>query len=206
MNRLNSTPSMSVNQRKAFAVILLAAALTNSQVTAVQAADPVVLAEQPEITQTVPAGITISGVTDGSEPQTVSEVQPSVQDVLLDVCKSNGYGQECAKTLLGMLWNESSNRSTVIGDNGKARGYFQIHYRLHKISIACAEDLVCSANWTLDYMEDHGYPRYVNYAVQCHNSCNVNNGYAAKAFRNGNRFWEKPLAIKQAAPIELAMK
>jgi hypothetical protein len=132
--------------------------------------------------------------------------EPTVQKVLLRVCEDNGYGVDCAKTLLGMLWNESSNRSNVIGDNGRARGYFQIHYRLHKISIACAEDLVCSANWTIKYLERNSYPRYVNYAVQCHNSCNVANGYAAKAMRNARNLWDKPLAIKQTAPILLAMK
>jgi hypothetical protein len=105
-----------------------------------------------------------------------------------------------------MLWTESSNRSTVIGDNGRARGYFQIHYRMHNISTDCAEDLVCSANWTIDYLESNSYPRYVTYAVQCHNSCNVNNGYAAKVFANGRRFWNQPLEINQAAPIELAAK
>lgn len=131
---------------------------------------------------------------------------PTVQEVLLDVCKDNGYGEACAKTLLGMLWTESSNRSTVVGDGGRARGYFQIHYKMHKISAECAEDLVCSANWTLSYLEKNSYPKYVNYAIQCHNSCNVNNGYAAKAVRHGNYFWNKPLAVDQAAPIELAMK
>lgn len=136
------------------------------------------------------------------EPQT----EHTVQDVLLNVCESNGYGVDCAKTLLGMLWNESSNRSNVIGDGGKARGYFQIHYKLHKISIACAEDLVCSANWTIKYLERNSYPKHVSYAVQCHNSCNVNNGYAAKAFRHAKMLWDKPLAVEQAAPIELALK
>jgi hypothetical protein len=55
-------------------------------------------------------------------------------------------------------------------------------------------------------LEKNSYPKYVNYAIQCHNSCNVNNGYAAKAVRHGNYFWNKPLAVDQAAPIELAMK
>lgn len=136
----------------------------------------------------------------------VPTAPPTVQEVLLQVCEKRGYGEDCAKTLLGMLWNESSNRSTVIGDNGRARGYFQIHYKLHNITADCAEDLVCSANWTLTYLESNSYPKYVQYAVQCHNSCNVNNGYAAKALRNGKYFWNKPLAISQAAPIELAMK
>ncbi|MSR84944.1 hypothetical protein EXS71_00685 [Candidatus Uhrbacteria bacterium] len=133
-------------------------------------------------------------------------IQPTVQEVLLTVCEANGYGQDCAQTLLGMLWTESSNRSTVIGDGGRARGYFQIHYKLHDISITCAEDLACSAQWSLSYLEFNSYPKYVRYAVQCHNSCNVNNGYAAKALRNGKRFWNQPLEINQAAPIELAMK
>ena len=129
---------------------------------------------------------------------------PTVQDVLLDVCMARGYDTDCAKTLLGMLWNESSNVSTAIGDHGLARGYFQIHYELHKITIACAEDLVCSSNWTLNYLELHGYPDYQGYAVQCHNSCNVANGYAARATRNGRNLWDTPLAIEQAAPIVLA--
>ena len=131
---------------------------------------------------------------------------PTVQDVLIHVCETRGYDEDCAKTLLGMLWTESSNKSTVIGDNGRARGYFQIHYKLHKISIACAEDLVCSANWTLTYMEAHSYPKYVNYAVQCHNSCGVRNGYTSKVTRYGKYFWDQPLTITQEAPIELAMK
>ncbi|KAA0206348.1 hypothetical protein EDM68_02490 [Candidatus Uhrbacteria bacterium] len=131
---------------------------------------------------------------------------PTVQDVLLHVCEERGYGEDCAKTLLGMLWTESSNRSTVIGDGGRARGYFQIHYRLHNISIDCAEDLVCSANWSLSYLEKNHYPKYVNYAIQCHNSCNAGNGYVGKVKRYAAQFWNQPLAIEQEAPIRLAMK
>lgn len=204
MDILKNAYMLTVSQRKVLAVILLAFAVTNSQVSAAQAADQTVQTDEPVHALTVPIE---TSVTDPTEPElAASSTEPTVQEVLLEVCESNGYGQDCAKTLLGMLWTESSNRSTVIGDNGKARGYFQIHYRLHNISIACAEDLVCSANWTINYLEKNGYPRYMAYAVQCHNSCNVGNGYAAKALRNGNRFWNKPLEINQAAPIELAMK
>jgi hypothetical protein len=191
MNIINKIQNLTVTQRKAAAVLMLTLSLTNSQVTAsAHASQPVA---QPA--QAIQA-----------EVEATQVAQPTVQEVLLAVCKENGYGEACAKTLLGMLWNESSNRSTVIGDGGKARGYFQIHYKLHKISIACAEDLVCSANWTIKYLERNRYPKHVNYAVQCHNSCNVNNGYAAKAIRNGNAFWNKPLAVVQEAPIELAMQ
>lgn len=196
MNTLKYAHILTAGQRKGFAVLMLAIVLTNSQVTAsAHAATPETQAKQ-TITQSEP----------NVSPEIVPEASPTVQEVLLSVCEDNGYGEDCAKTLLGMLWNESSNRSTVIGDNGQARGYFQIHYRLHKISIACAEDLVCSAQWSLDYLEKNSYPKYVNYAIQCHNSCNVKNGYAAKAVRNSKLMWNKPLEITQAAPIQLAMK
>ena len=192
MKTLKHITTLSIVQRKVVAVLMLAIALTNSSVTPIAyAADPAV-----QINQTVTQ----------PEPEIIAEIPPTVQEVLLSVCKENGYGQDCAKTLLGMLWTESSNRSDVIGDGGKARGYFQIHYKLHKISIACAEDLVCSANWTIKYLERNSYPKYASYAIQCHNSCNVKNGYAAKSIRNGKNFWNRPLVITQAAPIVLATK
>lgn len=126
------------------------------------------------------------------------EEPPTVQDVLLTVCENRGYGEDCARTLLGMAWKESNFISTAIGDQGKARGWFQIHFRLHKISIECAEDLACSADWTIDYLERNRYPKYVKYAVQCHNGCNIANGYAASALRHGQRLWnheEKQVAL-----------
>lgn len=160
---------------------------------------------QPVFAQTTPETVSTTEVS--AQTEAVAEVTPpTVQEVLLSVCEANGYGENCAKTLLGMLWTESSNQSTVIGDGGKARGYFQIHYKLHKIPVACAEDLVCSANWSLDYLQAHSYPKYVDYAVQCHNSCGVKNGYAAKVARHGKLFWKKPLVINQANPVVLAMK
>ena len=131
---------------------------------------------------------------------------PTVQEALLSVCESKGYGEDCAKTLLGILWTESNNISTAVGDHGLARGYFQIHYKMHKVTTGCAEDIVCSATWTIDYLEAHGYPDFVKYAVQCHNSCNAGNGYAAKAIRNGKRLWETPLAIAQNDPVVLALR
>lgn len=155
-------------------------------------------------TQPVLAETTPNTIENPAIAPVVEEFKPSVQDVLLKVCQANGYGQECAQTLLGMVWVESNNISTAIGDSGRARGYFQIWYKLHNISIACAEDLVCSADWTIKYMERHSYPKYVNYAVQCHNSCNAGNGYAARAAYHGKRLWGEPMTITQAAPIDLS--
>lgn len=206
MNILKYSCLPSTGQRKALSIIMLAIMLLDSRISTAQAASPAVQAERTDTVQTFLYDAFASVATIQEEPAVDQVDPPTVQEVLLSVCQANGYGEDCAKTLLGMLWNESSNISTAIGDGGKARGYFQIHYRLHNISVECAEDLVCSADWSLNYLEAHSYPKYVNYAVQCHNSCNVKNGYAAKALRNGNSFWEKPLKIKQTAPIDLAMK
>lgn len=171
-----------------FVNVTLSAVMLVSQTVLAQTIPIQAPAPAPQVTVTAPAP------------------QPTVQEVLLSVCESRGYGEDCAKHLLGMVWNESSNVSTAVGDAGKARGYFQIWTKLHKISVACAEELVCSSNWTIDYLERNSYPKYVSYAIQCHNSCNFPNGYAAKALRNGERLWNQPLELNQAAPVELPVK
>lgn len=139
-----------------------------------------------------------SPVTDTTQPQ----VSPSVQDTLLAVCEQHGYGDDCARVLLGIMWKESKNVSHAIGDHGEARGYFQIHYKLHKVSLDCAYDLTCSADWTLSHLERKGYPKYVAYAVQCHNGCDVDNGYAAAALRNGDKLWSTPMQVEVLADAQ----
>lgn len=124
---------------------------------------------------------------------------PSKQEILLGLCKKRGYGEECAKTLLGMAWKESLFNAKAIGDRGKARGWYQIWTRLHNVTVECAEDLVCSSEWTLDYLERNGYKKWPTWAVQCHNGCGIKNGYAASVRRHGNRLW------KTEVPYEMAL-
>lgn len=127
-------------------------------------------------------------------------IPPPVHQALLEVCQARGYGEDCARTLLGMAFKESRFDGDAIGDDGKARGYFQIHYKMHKVSLGCAEDLRCSADWTISYLESNGYPKNPKYAIQCHNGCGANNGYAASVIRNGKRLWPtaeaKVVAVK----------
>ena len=122
----------------------------------------------------------------------------TVQNALLEVCQARGYGEECGKTLLGMLWKESQNVSTAVGDRGLALGYFQIHYKMHGVTISCATNIACSANWTLDYLESNGYPTYAAYAIQCHNGCNINNGYSSSVRRLGRAMWGEGLPLTVA--------
>lgn len=140
-----------------------------------------------------------AAITESAE-STVS-TPADMKSVLLGVCEDNGYGENCAKTLLGMVWKETHGNGKAIGDSGRARGYFQIHYKLHGISIACAEDLRCSAEWTIAYLEKNGYAKYPNYAVQCHNSCNIQNGYAASVTRHGKRLWNDQIQLLAIAPM-----
>ncbi|MFA6603534.1 MAG: hypothetical protein WCT10_01675 [Patescibacteria group bacterium] len=131
----------------------------------------------------------------GAEPLSAEPVvygpeqPPTIKQILLEVCQASGYDEDCAQTLLGMAWKESRFYGLAIGDNGRAHGYFQIHYRLHKITLECTRDLKCSAEWTLNYLERNGYPEHPVYATQCHNGCNAGNGYAASAIRAGKRLW-----------------
>lgn len=134
------------------------------------------------------------------EPEPVEEVvetpvASTIQDTLLEVCKAKGYDEACARTLLGILWKESRGDAKAVGDQGRSRGYFQIRYKLHRISLECAYDLRCSAEWTLSYLERNGYPKYPTYATQCHNGCNIRNGYAASAKRHGDRLWTQPISL-----------
>lgn len=141
------------------------------------------------------------------------EEPPSIQETLVAVCASRGYGEDCAKVLLGMAWKESNFIGTAIGDRGKARGWFQIWPKHHTGTlkgimaarhpeittvIGCTEDLACSADWTISYLERNHYPKYVKYAVQCHNGCNIANGYAASALRHGVRLWNDEKSIQVA--------
>jgi hypothetical protein len=137
-----------------------------------------------------------------ADPQPAT-VPPTIQDILTQVCETRGYGEDCAKQLLGMIWKESRGLATAVGDHGQAQGYFQIHYKLHHISLSCAQDLKCSANWTLDYLESNFYPKYVKYAIQCHNGCNADNGYVDTVLYQGKRLWNTPLPVNPVTTVAL---
>ena len=177
------------------AVLLVVILLFNRPLQAVKAEGVAVDPAVPVANIEQNASSAQSDAVQNSSSSVIVEQPKNVQDILLDVCKARGYDESCGRTLLGILWKESENIGKAVGDNGRAHGYFQIHYKLHKITLACAEDLHCSAEWTLQYLEQNGYPRNVVSAVQCHNGCGVNNGYAASAIRFGKRLWARPLAV-----------
>ncbi len=141
------------------------------------------------------------------EPETFS----TVQEALLKVCEDRGYDEACAKHLLGMVMQESVGKATAVGDQGHAHGWFQIHDLYNPdVKRKCAQDLVCSAEWTLNRLEKKGYGRntaWNNWAIWCHNGCGINKNYVPNVLRKGKVHWDTPIAIVTAEEHrQLALK
>lgn len=129
----------------------------------------------------------------------VPETPSTVQDVLLEVCQDQGFDEICAKHLMGILMQESVGKANAVGDRGLARGWFQINrYYNPDVTAQCAEDLKCSATWTLDHLVKKGYPQYVRWAIWCHNGCGISKTYVNSVLYKGERNWKKPLQIVTA--------
>ncbi len=127
------------------------------------------------------------------------EAPSTVQEVLLQVCQDQGFDEVCAKHLLGILMQESRGVATAIGDHGMARGWFQINrYYNPDVSVQCAEDLSCSAKWTLDHLVKKGYPQSVKWAIWCHNGCGISKTYVTSVLRKGEVRWDEPLQVVTA--------
>lgn len=91
---------------------------------------------------------------------------PSFLPTLKEICKD--HGDYCWKDLMAICQVEGC-RSEAIGDQGRSYGYFQIQIKLHKITKECAQDISCSAQWTLQHLEKNKYPLYRTHAIQRHN-------------------------------------
>ena len=141
----------------------------------------------------------------GLEQPQETEDPLTVQDILLEICEANEKitdPETCAKHLLGMVMTESEARATAIGDSGYARGWFQINRWYNPdVDVACAEDLECSANWTLDRLLKKGYGKSVGWskwAIWCHNGCGIAQYYVPKVMRKASYHWDKPIALVTA--------
>lgn len=129
------------------------------------------------------------------------EDSQTVQDILLEICEDNEKvtdPETCAKHLLGIVMTESEARATAIGDSGYARGWFQINRWYNPdVDVACAEDLECSASWTLDRLLKKGYGKSIGWskwAIWCHNGCGINPKYVPKVMGKAAFYWDKPIA------------
>lgn len=148
---------------------------------------------------------------DSTQPENVTEKAPqTVQEKLLEVCDANEQitdVETCAKHLLGIVMTESDAKATAIGDKGYARGWFQINrYYNPDVDTACAEDLECSANWTLERMIKKGYLKHPNWAIWCHNGCGIAQYYVPKVHRKAAYHWDKPITLVTADEIRAIAK
>jgi hypothetical protein len=140
---------------------------------------------------------------DSTQPELLAEKAPqTVQEKLLEVCDANDQiadVETCAKHLLGIVMTESDAKATAIGDKGYARGWFQINrYYNPEVDTACAEDLECSAKWTLERMIKKGYLKHPNWAIWCHNGCGIAQYYVPKVHRKAAFHWDKPITLVTA--------
>jgi hypothetical protein len=157
-----------------------------------------VLAASPE--ESAVTTETVSAETAAEAPEAPS----TVQDVLLKVCQADqdipeSQDEKCAKDLFGILMQESRGKANAVGDHGLARGWFQINrYYNPDVSIQCAEDLTCSATWTLNHLVKKGYPQASNWAIWCHNGCGLNASYVPAVRYKITKYWSDPLPVVTA--------
>jgi len=135
--------------------------------------------------------------------ETIVQIEPAplanpetVQERLKGICEDNGYGEACAKDLFGILMQESRGNANALGDHGMAYGWFQINrYYNPNVTVACAVDLDCSAEWTLKHLESKGYPTAVNRAILCHNGCGISKTYVANVHAKAKAYWSQPMLV-----------
>lgn len=131
----------------------------------------------------------------------------TVQSVLLQICQNHGYDETCAKHLLGMVMVESKGVATALGDHGHAHGWFQINNTYNpKVSIGCAQDLTCSAEWTLTRLETKHYSKDFYSAIWSHNGYGINKSYVPKVLSLGKTQWSTPVPLVTAEQRALALK
>ena len=144
-------------------------AVQNSLTTEAVITEEVVTEED---TADEPAGEVIAQNNESVVPETVvaAVAAPKRQEILSALCAEKGFEVEaCWKNLEAMIIKESTGNPMAVGDQGRSYGYYQIQVKLHKVTIACARDLVCSTLWTLDNLERNGYEENQWYAIKRHN-------------------------------------
>lgn len=120
---------------------------------------------------TAPASQSIGGL-ESPDPCTLPYVECETDekaDILKKVCEEEGFENNCWKTLYGMMMVESRGNTDTVGDGGRSYGPFQIQVRMHNVSIPCAKDIECAAQWTLKRMIANGYPTFRSYSIRRHN-------------------------------------
>ena len=117
-------------------------------------------------------------VCDGENFAKVLPVPPSPRPKLAEdkvavftrVCEKHGLGDRCASILYAMHLVETGGDCSVIGDQGRSYGCFQIQVKMHKVAKEVATDLEKSADWTLQRMIAFGFKEgYESYSVRRHN-------------------------------------
>jgi hypothetical protein len=70
----------------------------------------------------------------------------SIEETIQKISKEYNFNW---KILYAICLKESNCNPEAIGDEGRALGYYQIHYKMHKVSEKEAKDLQFATEWTL---------------------------------------------------------
>lgn len=128
----------------------------------------------------------MSDIPIGEPPSIVPRVtvaeEKTLDDIIRKGCAERNLDEEqCYRDVKALAKMESGERTEAVGDNGTSYGIFQIHLPAHPtITKEQATDPEFSTYWTIDNLVRNGYPEYRKLALQCHNGCSKNNGYAGK--------------------------
>lgn len=110
------------------------------------------------------------------------------------MCSAEGLDDFCWKDLYAICRVETGCDAEKVGDSGNSYGLFQIHRGYHPdVTMDEAVDVKFAASWTLKRLMRYGYPEYRTKAIQCHNSCTANNGYAEKVKAEATKVVDNPI-------------
>lgn len=70
----------------------------------------------------------------------------AVRAYVINAAKKAGVNYRKVDWIVG---HESQYGQNMLGDDGQSRGYWMIDSKYHDVSDACADDLVCSTDWSL---------------------------------------------------------
>lgn len=95
-------------------------------------------------------------------------------------CASVGFKSlDCRNIILAISYHETQGWTDFSGDSGCSTGWVHINRCVHThITNAATMDAAFAFAWTAQRLKAFGYPTYRTQAIQCHNGCYANNGYA----------------------------
>jgi len=122
-----------------------------------------------------------------SKSVTVSNIEAPVglKAEATRACANQGFKSlDCRNIILAISYHETGGWRDFSGDSGCSTGWVHINRCVHRhIAKAQTMDAAFAFQWTAQRLKAYGYPTYRTQAIQCHNGCYANNGYASRRIK-----------------------